>query len=74
LIKEIDVKEKDLVGKKVKHPDSGECGIIVHAWFNELITAVDCYIVFFGEEFPVEKPKQKPYVLRYAEAGLEFLD
>jgi len=50
-----------------------ECGVIVHAWFSDELGGLeDCYVAFFGPEFP--EPglalAEKPYVLRYAAASL----
>lgn len=33
----------------------------------------DCYVAFFGDEFPNGKPSEKPYVLRYAVTSLTAL-
>ena len=60
-------------GTHVRHPDTGEVGIVVHSWHNDEIDAEDNYIVFFGTEFPNGAPSQVPYVLRYATPGLEVL-
>jgi hypothetical protein len=29
-----------------------EFGVIVHCWMNEEIGGYDCYVAFFGNEFP----------------------
>jgi hypothetical protein len=34
----------------------------------------DCYIAFFGDEFPDTVPTLKPYVLRYAVVSLTVLE
>jgi len=41
-----------------------ECGVIISVWENEY-DEQECYIAFFGAEFPVGEPEDKPYVLRY---------
>ena len=53
--------------------DFSEVGVIVHAWNNSEADSIDCYVAFFGEEWPShnEKPEQKPYVLRYFLSSLE---
>jgi hypothetical protein len=43
-----------------------EVGIVVHCWLDDEIGACDCYIAFFGSEFPTDKPSEAPYILRYA--------
>ena len=52
---------------------TSEFGVVVHCWLDEEISAYDCYIAFFGDEVPVGKPTEKPYVLRYAAVGLTEL-
>jgi hypothetical protein len=47
-----------------------EFGVVVHCWMNEEIGGYDCYVAFFGAEFPSGRPKEKPYVLRYAASSL----
>jgi len=71
----------ELIGKRVclKHNaddddiGDGEFGYIIHAWINTDLDAVDCYVAFFGNEWPQIgiQPKDKPYVLRYSLASLE---
>jgi hypothetical protein len=34
----------------------------------------DCYVAFFGAEFPDGMPSEKPYVLRYAATSLAVLN
>ncbi len=58
------------VGDKVKHPSTGEVGIVVHRYYEPDIQMMDLYIAFFGLEFPQGKPKRLPYILRYAEEGM----
>lgn len=62
------------VGQKVKHPSTGEVGVVVWLWEDKKADAVDAYIAFFGKRFPKGAPKQKPYVLRYFTSGLMRLD
>jgi hypothetical protein len=59
-------------GQRVKHRDTGEVGIVVHAWTGA-DGVVDAYVALFGEAFPVGAPVEKPYVLRYFESTLEVL-
>ena len=59
---------------KRNDPDHDEVGIVVSCWFEEEILAKDCYIAFFGEEFPSGKPNVKPYVLRYSATSLTVVD
>lgn len=60
-------------GDRVVLISSGECGIVVHTWASdELGGAEDCYVVFFGLQFPPlgVRPPEIPYVLRYAASSL----
>jgi hypothetical protein len=50
-----------------------ELGVIVHCWMSEEIGGYDCYVAFFGNEFPSGCPKEKPYVLRYAASSLHVV-
>ena len=65
------------VGTKVRNDllDRGgpEFGIVIHCWMNEEIGGYDCYVAFFGREFPSGHPKRKPYILRYASSSLTVL-
>ena len=58
-------------GTKVKLISTGEVGVVVHSWKNGELDAIDYHIAFYGNEFPVAKPKEPPYVLRYLESSLE---
>ena len=49
---------------------TSEYGVVVHCWLNDDIGMFDCYIAFFGSDFPEGKPAEQPYVLRYAAMGL----
>jgi hypothetical protein len=65
-------------GTKVQYggyDDMGaEFGVVVHCWMDEEIHTYDCYVAFFGEEFPLGKPSEKPYILRYASISLKVID
>lgn len=64
-------------GTKVRldgHEDGPEVGIVVHCWYNDELDIYDCYVAFFGTEYPVSEPKGKPYVLRYAALSLDVLE
>jgi hypothetical protein len=52
---------------------TSEFGVVVHCWLDNEIGMFDCYIAFFGDDFPDGKPDEKPYVLRYAATGLAEL-
>jgi len=51
-----------------------EFGIVVYCWMSEEIGGYDCYVAFFGSDFPSGPPKTKPYVLRYATSSLRVAD
>ena len=53
--------------------DYPEFGVVVHCWMDEEIHAYDCYVAFFGAAIPTTKPREKPYVLRYAATSLTVL-
>jgi hypothetical protein len=60
-------------GTKVRYDGTGrpEYGVVVHCWANDEIGGMhDCYVAFFGDQFPAGAPDQKPYVLRYAANSL----
>jgi hypothetical protein len=60
-------------GDRVILISSGECGIVVHTWASdELGGAEDCYVAFFGPQFPAlgVRPAEIPYVLRYAASSI----
>jgi hypothetical protein len=50
-----------------------EFGVVVHCWLDDEIGMFDCYVAFFGSEFPDGKPSDKPYVLLYAATSLTAL-
>jgi hypothetical protein len=62
-------------GTKVRYDGSGksEFGVVVHCWVSEEIGGYDCYVAFFGNEFPGGAPQRKPYVLRYAAFSLSVV-
>ena len=63
-------------GTKVRYDglDEGpEFGVVVHCWESAEIGAHDCYVAFFGSEFPSAQPAEKPYILRYAATSLTVL-
>ena len=62
------------IGVKVRLVGTGEVGIVVWTWHDEFLAAQDCYVAFFGKEFPEGKPSEKPYVLRYLSTSLERID
>ncbi len=62
------------VGDKVRRPSSGEVGIVIHTWPNDEMQCTDCYVAFFGQTFPVGKPHEIPYVLRYLATSLELVE
>ena len=49
---------------------TSEFGIVVHCWIDDEIGMFDCYIAFFGDALPTDKPAVKPYILRYAAVSL----
>jgi len=54
--------------------DAGpEYGVVVHCWMDANIGMHDCYVAFFGREFPKNTPSQTPYILRYAAVSLEVV-
>ena len=61
-------------GTRVRLDSTGEVGVVVHTWFNPEIGMDDCYVAFFGTEFPDGQPNGIPYVLRYAANSLDKLD
>jgi hypothetical protein len=61
------------IGQKVRLLSTGEVGIVVWNWRNEN-GDIDVYVAFFGMEFPVDEPEEKPYVLRYYDSSLEPID
>jgi hypothetical protein len=65
-------------GTAVRYDGLGEAGpefgIVVHCWQDTEINAHDCYVAFLGADVPTGKPREKPYVLRYAARSLARLD
>ena len=60
-------------GTKVKLISTGEVGVIICGWIDQVMDD-DYYVAFFGQSFPSGKPSDKPYVLRYAGMSLEIFD
>ena len=65
----------ELIGKKVylQHDDYKEYGVIVNAWIDSDIRAIDCHVAFYPDGLGYgHNPEQvdKPYVLRYLYASL----
>ncbi len=58
---------------RVKSDDFIEYGVIVWIWADPDLGFKDAYIASFGNSFPVESPKQKPDILRYALSSLELV-
>lgn len=54
--------------------DGPEFGVVVHSGYSDEIVGHDCYVAFFGTEFPTSAPDQKPYVLRYASSSLNVVE
>ena len=61
-------------GIKVRLVSTGEVGVVVHTWKDEIMDSIDCHVAFYGNNFPQGKPKEPPYVLRYLESSLEVID
>lgn len=64
-------------GTKVRYEgclDGVEYGVVVHCWPMENLDFYDCYVAFFGNQMPKGKPKEKPYILRYASTSLVKVD
>ncbi len=53
---------------------TGEIGVIVHSWENQELGATDYHVAFYGAEFPIGKPEEPPYVLRYLDSSLESIE
>lgn len=51
-----------------------EVGVVVHCWGSDEIDAYDCYVAFYGSEFPTRELKAKPYLLRYAASSLNVVE
>jgi hypothetical protein len=62
------------VGSKVRLIGTGEVGIIIHTWHDEFLDTTDCYVAFYGHDFPDGRPVEKPYVLRYLISSLEAVE
>lgn len=57
-----------------RHGGRAEYGVVIHCWLDEEIGGYDCYVAFFGNELPTQKPNEPPYILRYASTSLVVLD
>jgi hypothetical protein len=62
------------IGQRVRLSSTGEVGLVVWLWHNSEIDTTDAYVAFFGAEWPVGEPSEKPYVLRYLASSLEALE
>ena len=62
------------IGQRVRHPDTGELGVVVWAWHSSEIDAEDTYVAFFGTKWPTGGQVTRPYILRYAASSLELVD
>lgn len=49
---------------------TSEFGVVVCCWFDNEIGVYDCYMAFFGANFPDGKPAEVPYVLCYSAVSL----
>jgi hypothetical protein len=62
-------------GDWVTLKSTGECGVVVHVWTSDELGGSECYVAFFGSEFPPrDAVPQKPYLLRYAAVSLLRVD
>jgi len=61
------------VGDRVRLKSTGEVGVVVWVWHDEVV-GYDRHVAFFGNEFPPAMPVAPPYVLRYAATSLERID
>lgn len=58
----------------VNHIDgSWEDGVVIHCWLDTELGVNDCYVAFFSDGIPEGKPREKPYVLRFAATSLTVL-
>ncbi len=63
-------------GTRVILRQSEERGIVLHTWIDPETLDNDCYVAFFGKQWPEEQQyiqPNKPYVLRYFESSLEVV-
>src|SRR5688500_17259046 len=61
------------VGDRVRQRSTGEVGVVVWVWHDEVV-GYDHHVAFFGHEFPRAMPAAPSYVLRYAATSLERID
>ena len=73
---EFNINLADLIGQKVylNHEDGKEYGVIVNAWIDSYLGAIDCHIAFYpnGDSYDCNHKgePEKPYVLRYLYSSL----
>jgi hypothetical protein len=60
-------------GDESSDEEVSECGVVVHCWMSDEIDCHDCYVAFFGNQFPGGEPSERPYILRYAAIGFVIL-
>ena len=58
------------IGQRVRLRATGEVGVVAYLWTDEY-GDLDTYVSFFGKEFPIGEPAEKPYVLRYYASSLD---
>jgi hypothetical protein len=61
------------IGDRVRLVSTGEVGIVVWSWTSDVV-GPECYVAFFGAEFPSCEPTDRPYLLRYAASSLQKFD
>lgn len=60
-------------GDRVRLISTGEVGVVVWTWRDDELDGPDTYVAFFGESFPMGRPDQPPYILRYFATSLQRL-
>lgn len=63
-------------GSRVRYDGSGvpEFGVVVHCWTAPGWGGMyDCYVAFFGRDFPTGEPAHQPYLLRYSAISLRTI-
>lgn len=68
----------DLIGKKVylQHENAKEYGVIVNAWIDGYLDAIDCHVAFYpdGNTYGYTfEQSDKPYILRYLYRSLTLM-
>ena len=61
-------------GTPVRHPDTGEEGLVLHCWMNAEFQGWDCYVALFAGRRPDWRTDERPQILRYASTSLRVLD